>query len=47
MEVGNKFDDPFRPLDSVEPISDSIMDDILSEEGEGFLADIEMVGLLQ
>lgn len=39
MDVNNEFDDPFRPLVfEDEPISDVILDDILNEEGEGYLA---------
>lgn len=47
MEVYDVVADPFGPLVfEDEPKSDSILDDILSEEGKGFLTDIEMVGFL-
>lgn len=46
LEVGSEFDDPLERVTLVEdPISDPILDDLLSEEGEGFLAGIEMVSI--
>lgn len=47
MSEGDEVKDPIRPLVfEDDSIKDSILDDILNEENECFLADIEMVGLL-